>query len=128
MTTYEEQRQIVLRRLSLSAQRLAKFTQECEGTELGLSTLDNGTSFKRIDVSFKELVTDVSGFIETIYERFFPDLPGPTPEAKAKFMNYLRKNEEKNISSQEKRKEHFRKEEASYFTEYNDLFSKNDHP
>ena len=68
--------------------------------DLSLQSSRNGTSTRRIDFYFRDLVKDIPGSIEKIYKQFFPNLPGPSDEAKKKFAAYLEANEREKVGNQ----------------------------
>eukprot|EP00594_Rhizosolenia_setigera_P001973 CAMPEP_0178943656 /NCGR_PEP_ID=MMETSP0789-20121207/2707_1 /TAXON_ID=3005 /ORGANISM="Rhizosolenia setigera, Strain CCMP 1694" /LENGTH=151 /DNA_ID=CAMNT_0020623273 /DNA_START=366 /DNA_END=821 /DNA_ORIENTATION=- len=63
-STSEELRHMLWRRLSLMSERLYIFTKERNDTDLGLSTLNSGTSTRRLDAMFEEVVRDIPGFLD----------------------------------------------------------------
>jgi Sulfotransferase family len=61
----------------------------------------------RFDFYFKNVVQDIPGTIDAIYEKFYPDQPGPSVEAKAAFREYLEQNEREIHGNQRRSLEDF---------------------
>mmetsp|Transcript_20084 Transcript_20084/g.58098 ORF Transcript_20084/g.58098 Transcript_20084/m.58098 type:complete len:590 (-) Transcript_20084:22-1791(-) len=102
-TTSAEWGMEALKRTQQFCDGLVGFTRSQEGTSLGLmSGLD-----RRIDLQFEELVADIPGAIQIIYNRFFPDGPPPSSDAVRAFEMYLQENERNRRGNQSRSLEEF---------------------
>lgn len=83
----------------------------------------NTDRHQRIDLGFRDVMNDVPGTIDIIYEYFFGTKP--TKEAKDKFDLYLKENEREKVGNQPRSLEDFDltlEELNEKYREYNDLF------
>ena len=102
-TTAQEWGQDVLLRMNRYLSSMINFTRQQQQQygkasnlslqEVGCQGHSTSTSRRHLDFNFSTIVQVIPNMINHIYAQFYPDAPGPTPEAKQTLAKYLAANE-----------------------------------
>jgi len=91
--------------------------------EAGCQGHSTSISRRRLDFNFSTVVQDILRMINHMYAQFYPDSPGPTPEVKLAFVEYLAANEDEKHGNQWQSLLDFHLTSGHVaFAKYNDMF------
>lgn len=131
-TTAREWGQEVLLRMNHHLDGMVDFTKQQQQNgktsdlslqKVGRQGSSTSTSRRRIDFNFSTVVRDIPVTIDHIYMQFYPDAPGPSPEAKQAFVKYLTANQREKHGNQRRSLQDFHlTAEDVAFTEYKEMF------